>query len=177
MNKTYPFLRFSLSLSCTLILSVWMDISSRELAQLCKKVTPSLFIDSSGSLTRKLRRGNRLGDVVDPSSRGFGLHARAEASFHQHVSTIPTTCGGWRQFQLLGGRLVRSRALSSHTSATIRPSTRPGGHGVDSPGRRLVPLSAQHCLGLAICGPICFAYNPRPNSAVGEGSRRLGVAQ
>ena len=131
---------------------------------------------SDGSLTGKLWCGDRLGDVVDPSSRGFSFHARAEASFHQHAITIPTTCGGWRQFQLLGDRLVWSWALPCHTSTTICPSTWPGGYGADSLGRRLVPLSAQHPLEPAIRGPICFAYSSRPNSAVGEGSRRLGVA-
>ena len=115
--------------------------------------------------------------MVDPSSWGFGLHAGAEASFHQHAVTIPTMCGGWRQFQFLGGRLVRSRELSGHASATIRPSTRPGCHCANSLGRRLVPLPAQHPLGPAIRGPICFAYISRPTSIVEEDSRRLGVAR
>ena len=118
-----------------------------------------------------------MGGVVNPSSRGFDIHAWAEASFHQHAVTIPTTCGGWRQFQFLGDRLVWSQALSGHTSATIRPSTRPRGHSADSMGRQLVPLRAQHPLEPAIRGHISFAHSSRPNSAVEEGSRRLGVAR
>ena len=66
--------------------------------------------------------------MVDLSARGCGLHAGAKANFHQHAATIPTMCGGWRQFQFLGDRLVWSWVLSDHTSITIRPSTRPGGH-------------------------------------------------
>ena len=80
-------------------------------------------------------------------------------------------CGGWRQFQFLEGQLVRSRALSSHTSTTIRRSTRLEGLDADSLGCRLVPIPAQHRLSPAICRPNC------PNSAIGEGSQRLGVAQ
>ena len=49
-----------------------------------------------GSLTEKLWFVNRLGDLVDPSSRGFDLHARVEANFHLHAVTIPTTRAGWR---------------------------------------------------------------------------------
>ena len=115
--------------------------------------------------------------MVDPSSRRFSIHAGTEAGFHQHATTFPTTGGRWRQPQLLGDRLVRSRAISSHTSATIRPSTRSGGLGADSLGRRLVPISAQHHLGPAIRRPSCFAYLSHPNTVVGEDSRCLGVAQ
>ena len=39
----------------------------------------------------KLQFGDRLGSVVDLSARGCGLHAGAEANFHQHAATIPTT--------------------------------------------------------------------------------------
>ena len=42
---------------------------------------------------------------------------------------------------------------------------------------QLVPLLAQHPLGPAIRRPIRFAHKSRPNSAVGEGSPRLGVAR
>ena len=70
-----------------------------------------------GSHTGKLGCVDRLGNMVNPSSRGFGLHARVEASFHRQAVTIPTTRGGWRQLLFLGGRLVWSRTISGHTSA------------------------------------------------------------
>ena len=130
---------------------------------------------SGGSLIGLLRCVDRLGNVVDHSSRRFGLHVGVEASFHLHAVTIPTTCGGWHQLQFLGGRLVWSQELLGHTSTITRPSTRPQGHDADSVGRRLVPLLAQDPLGPAIHGPPCLAYSSRPTSAVGEGSRRLGV--
>ena len=130
---------------------------------------------SGGSLIGLLRCVDQLGDVVDHLSRRFGLHVGVEASFHLHAVTIPTTCGGWRQLQFLGGRLVWSQALPGHTSTTTCPSTRPRGHGADSVGRRLVPLLAQDPLGPAIRGPPCLAYSSRPTSTVGEGSPHLGV--
>ena len=95
---------------------------------------------SDSGFTGKLWLGDRLGGVVDSSARGFSFHAGAETSFHQHAAPIPTTRGGWRQSEFLGDRLVWSRVLPDHTSATIRLSTRPGGHGADSIGSQLVSL-------------------------------------
>ena len=125
---------------------------------------------SGGSLMGKLRCVKRLGDLVDPSSSGFGLHAGVEATSHLQVVTIPTTRGGLCQLQFLGGRLVWSWAISSDTPSTRRPSTRPWGHGGDSLGHRQDLLPAQHPLGLATRGPSCLAYSSRPTSAVGDGS-------
>ena len=51
-----------------------------------------------GSLIGKLQCVDQLGDVVNLSSRGFGLHARVEASFHLHAITIPTTRGDGASF-------------------------------------------------------------------------------
>ena len=95
---------------------------------------------SDGGFTGKLRLGDRLGSVVNSPARGFGFHAGAETSFHQHAAPIPTTCGGWRQSEFVGDRLVWSRVLPDHTSVTIRLSTRPGGHGANSIGSQLVSL-------------------------------------
>ena len=121
-------------------------------------------------LRKKLRFGDRLGGVVDSSARGFGLHARAKTSFHQHATSIPTTCGGWHQFEFLGDRLVWSQVLSDHTSATICLSTRPGSHGKNSIGSLLVSLPSEYPLGPAIHGPNHFAFSSCPNSVVREGS-------
>ena len=76
----------------------------------------------------------------------------------------------------MGDLGISGLALLDHTSTTICPSTRPGSHGADSIGSQLVPLPAQHPLGPAICGLNRFAYSSRPNSAIGEGSQRMGVA-
>ena len=112
--------------------------------------------------------------MVDPSSRGFGLHAGIETSFHMHAVTIPTTRGRWRQLQLLS-RLVWSRALSGLLLATLRPSLRARGHGANGLGRRLVPLRAQHSIEPVLCRPHCIVHNYCPTSVVGEGPRCMGV--
>ena len=130
-----------------------------------------------GSLTGELQCVDRLGIVVDPSSRGFGLHVGVEASFHLHVVPIPNTRGRRRQFQLLGGRLVLSRALSGLLPATPRPSPLSRGHDADSLGSRLVSLPAQRPLKPAIRRPHCLAHSSCLTSAVREGSRHLGVVR
>ena len=143
--------------------------------QLGEPYYTAVWGSGGGSLRGMLWCIDRLGFMVDPSSRGFGLHAGIETSFHLHAVTIPTMRGRWRKFQLLSDRLVWLWTLSSLLSATPRPSPRARGHGADGLGRRLVPLLAQHSIRPVLREPHCLVHSSCFTLVVGEGPRLLGV--